>query len=325
MRFVGAVNNIYQRESEINEVSCGRYNNYNYKGGYNNKGNNNYKGKNDYYGKKDWNKNTKGSYQKKEDKKESKDKDVYLTLTKDVKFHCPAGFDENIFACACKMIQEKVNSARQAGVTDIKTVNALEKDNFMHVFNFPEDVYDSAWAQATGEEDLGSSGNTSDWLQKGYTPENYLSSSSSVYTIDTGKSRGTTFKIDTGGYVFSCLFDSGAEISCMNMETIAALGLTSQITPSSVSVNTANGDHMGVAGDVRVHFKIGKKCSFTHSFVVCERLSCPFIIGEDFMKKHYMSLQWVPENKHALGFQGETIAVASQAILDEPLRLKNAI
>ena len=159
VRFTGSVNNIYQCESEINEVSRGRYNNSNYKGGYN-KGNN-YKGKNDYYGKKDWNKNTKGSYQKKEDKKESKDKDVYLTLTKDVKFRCPAGFNENIFACACKMIQEKVNSARQAGVTDIKTINAVEKDNFMRVFNFPEDVYDSAWAQATGEEDPGSSGDTS--------------------------------------------------------------------------------------------------------------------------------------------------------------------
>ena len=154
VRLVGSVNNIYQCESEVNEVSRGRY----YKGGYN-KGN--YKGKNDYYGKKDWNKNTKGSYQKKEDKKESKDKDVYLTLTKDVKFHCPAGFDENIFACTCKMIQEKVNSTRQVGVTDIKTINAVEKDNFMHVFNFPEDVYDSAWAQATGEEDPGSSGDTS--------------------------------------------------------------------------------------------------------------------------------------------------------------------
>ena len=33
-----------------------------------------------------------------------------------------------------------------------------------------------------------------------------------------------------------------------------------------------------------------------------------------------MSLQWVPENKQALGFQGETIVVASQALLDEPLR-----
>ena len=54
----------------------------------------------------------------------------------------------------------------------------------------------------------------------------------------------------------------------MNMETIATLGLTSQITPSSVSVNIVNGDHMGVAGNVREHFKIGKKCSFTHSLVV---------------------------------------------------------
>ena len=113
-----------------------------------------------------------------------------------------------------------------------------------------------------------------------------MSSGSSAYTIDTGKTRCTTFKIDAGGYVFSCLFDSGA-----------ALGLTSQIMPSSISVNTANGDHMGVAGDVHVNFKIGRKFSFMHNFIVCERLSHPFIIGEDFMRKHYMSLQWVPENK----------------------------
>ena len=158
VRFSSAVNNIYQCESEVNEVSHGRYNNNNYKGGYNKS---NYNGKNDYYGKKDWNKNTKGSYQKKEDKKESKDKDVYLTLRKDVKFCSPAGFNKNIFACTCRMIQEKVNSTRQAGVTDIKTINTIEKDNFMRVFNFPEDVYDSAWAQATGEKDPGSSGDTS--------------------------------------------------------------------------------------------------------------------------------------------------------------------
>ena len=74
----------------------------------------------------------------------------------------PAGFDKNIFACACRMIQEKVDSARQAGITDIKSVNAVKKDNFMHIFNFREDVYDSAWAQATGEEDPGASGNLFD-------------------------------------------------------------------------------------------------------------------------------------------------------------------
>ena len=50
----------------------------------------------------------------------------------------------------------------QESQSGVKTVNAVEKDNFMHIFNFPEDVYDSAWAQATGEEDPGSSGNSSD-------------------------------------------------------------------------------------------------------------------------------------------------------------------
>ena len=158
VRFSGSVNHIYKPESEVNEVLQGKYNNYK-KGGYKNNYN---KDKNNYYGKKDWNKDNKSSYQKRDGKKESKDKDVYLTLTKDVKFCCPAGFDENIFACTCSVIQEKVDSARQLGITDIKTVNAVEKDNFMHIFNFPEDVYDSAWAQAMGEEDPGTSGNLSD-------------------------------------------------------------------------------------------------------------------------------------------------------------------
>ena len=81
---------------------------------------------------------------------------------------------------------------------------------------------------------------------------------SHVYTINTGKKRGTTFKIDTGGYVFSCLFDSGAEISCMNMETTARLGLLPQMTNSSINVNTASGQNMGVAGDIHVTFKLAK-------------------------------------------------------------------
>ena len=130
VRFSGSVNHIYKPESVINEVSWGKYDNYN-KGGYKNNYN---KDMNNYYNKKDWNRDNMSSYQKKDGKKESKDKDVYLTLTKDVKFHCPAGFDDNIFACACRMIQETVNSTRQSGITDIKTVNAVEKDNFMCMF-----------------------------------------------------------------------------------------------------------------------------------------------------------------------------------------------
>ena len=62
------------------------------------------------------------------------------------------------------------------------------------------------------------------------------------------------FKIDTGGFVFSCLFDLGAEISCMNMDTVATLGLLGRLTQSSVTVNMASRQNMGVAGDVRGKF-----------------------------------------------------------------------
>ena len=133
------------------------------------------------------------------------------------------------------------------------------------------------------------------------------------------------FKIDTGGFVFSCLFDSGAEISCMNMDTVTALGLLGKLTQSSVTVNTASGQNMGVAGDLIVSFKIGRKHSFTHRFVVCENLTRPFILGADFMSQHCMRLGWAPGKKRTLGYLDETITVASQEVTNELLILMKSI
>ena len=119
-----------------------------------------------------------------------------------------------------------------------------------------------------------------------YSSSAYLNGgkdSSQVFTINKGTEQGTTFKIDTGGFIFSCLFDSGAEISCMNMDTVATLGLLGKLTQSSVTVNMAHGQNMGVAGDVKVNFKIGRMYSFTHRFVVCENLTRPFILDADSM------------------------------------------
>ena len=82
---------------------------------------------------------------------------------------------------------------------------------------------------------------------------------------------------------------------------------------------------MGVAGDVQVNFKIGRKYSFTQMFVVCENLTRPFILGADFMSKHYMKLCWAPGKKRTLGYLDETIAVVSQEVTNEPLVLRNSI
>ena len=82
---------------------------------------------------------------------------------------------------------------------------------------------------------------------------------------------------------------------------------------------------MGVAGDVQVYFKIGRKYSFTHRFVVCENLTRPFILGANFMSQHYMKLGWALGKKRTLGYLDETIAVASQEVTNEPLVLRNSI
>ena len=111
----------------------------------------------------------------------------------------------------------------------------------------------------------------------------------------------------------------------MNMDTVATLGLLGKLTRSSVTVITASRQNMGLAGNVQVHFKIGRKYSFTQMFVVCENLTRPFILGADFMSKHYMKLGWAPGRKRTLGYLDETIAVASQEVTNEPLVLRNSI
>ena len=65
------------------------------------------------------------------DNKESKSKDTWFTFSKDIKYFCPAVFDESIFAAICKLLQEKVEQVKKAGADNAKTINAIEKDDFV--------------------------------------------------------------------------------------------------------------------------------------------------------------------------------------------------
>ena len=88
-----------------------------------------------------------------------------------------------------------------------------------------------------------------------------------VLFIQSGNTKGTTFKINVNDHVFSSLFDTGALVSCIKYDTVAVLGLLHQITESSTCIRTANGQDVGIKGSVVVNFKIGP-CSFTHKFIV---------------------------------------------------------
>ena len=46
-----------------------------------------------------------------------------------------------------------------------------------------------------------------------------------VFVINTGKTKGTTFKIKIKDLAFSSLFDTGAQVSCIKYDTVSELDL----------------------------------------------------------------------------------------------------
>ena len=136
--------------------------------------------------------------------------------------------------------------------------------------------------------------------------------------------KGTTFKIKVNDYVFSSLFDTGAQVSCIKHDTVAVLGLLHQISQSSTCIRTANGQYVGVKGSIMINFKIGP-CSFMHKFVVCSGITRPFILCEEFLSHHCFKLGWTNDNKRFTEYRSEIIAVASQAVMDNRIVVSHPV
>ena len=145
-----------------------------------------------------------------------------------------------------------------------------------------------------------------------------------MFVINTGKSKGTTFKIKVKDFAFSSLFDTGAQVSCIKYDTVSELDLLHQISESSTCIRTANGQDVGVKGSIVVSFQIGS-CSFTHRFIVCKGITRPFILGEDFLSRHCFKLGWTNDNKRFAEYRGKVIAIASQAVLDDRIMVSRPV
>ena len=145
-----------------------------------------------------------------------------------------------------------------------------------------------------------------------------------VFVINTGKSKGTTFKIKIKNHAFSSLFDTGAQVSCIKYDTVSELDLLPQILESSTCIRTANGQDVGVKGSIVVSFQIGS-CSFTHRFIVCKGITRPLILGEDFLSHHSFKLGWMDDNKRFAEYKGKVIAIASQAVMDDRIMVSHPV
>ena len=145
-----------------------------------------------------------------------------------------------------------------------------------------------------------------------------------MFVINTGKAKGTTFKIKVKDLVFSSLFDTGAQVSCIRYDTVSELDLLHQISESSTCIRTANGQDVGVKGSILVSFQIGS-CSFTHQFIVCKGITRPIVLGEDFLSRHCFKLGWTDDNKRFAEYKGKVIAIASQAVMDDRIMVSRPV
>ena len=91
--------------------------------------------------------------------KESKPKDTCITVTKDVKYFCPTGYDEGIFSAVTKLLSAKIEQVKWSGDANAKTVNAIGHESFCIFFKIPEQLYEVAFTQVVGEMTPKKSGN----------------------------------------------------------------------------------------------------------------------------------------------------------------------
>ena len=145
-----------------------------------------------------------------------------------------------------------------------------------------------------------------------------------MFVINTGKTKGTTFKIKVKDLAFSSFFNTGAQVCCIKYDTVTEMDLLHQISESSTCIRTANGQDVGVKGSILVSFQI-RPCSFTHRFIMCKGITRPFILGEDFLSHHCFKLGWTDDNKRFAEYKGKVIAIASQAVMDDRIMVSRPV
>ena len=141
--------------------------------------------------------------------------------------------------------------------------------------------------------------------------------------INTGKTKGTTFKIKVKDLAFSSLFDTGAQVSCIKYDTVSEMELLHQISEKQYMYKNCEWPRCG-SKRIVVSFQIGP-CSFTHRFIVCKGITRPFILGEDFLSHHCFKLGWMDYNKRFAEYKGKVIAIASQAVMDDRIMVSHPV
>ncbi len=112
------------------------------------------------------------------------------------------------------------------------------------------------------------------------------------------------FHITFDTYSTQALFNSGASHSCMSAEVFKDAGFPKLESNIHVSIRTAV-------------FQLGKS-EYKHTFIVCENLTSPIILGLDFASKHKIGSDWTDTGQMYLHQGQHKIAVSNTSKKQQP-------
>ena len=120
-----------------------------------------------------------------------------------------------------------------------------------------------------------------------------------IYNIDElGPTTGTVFQIFANNNLntkINTLFDTGAMKSVMSLEMYKKLKLNNLDSTSIPHIVGASGESLGARGKTKCEININGKI-FYQTFIVCEHLKRPIILGRDFSIQNCIGISWTKTN-----------------------------
>ena len=136
-----------------------------------------------------------------------------------------------------------------------------------------------------------------------------------IYNIDElGPTTGTLIQVLANNNLdvrINTVFNTGAMKSVMSWKMYKKLELNNLDTLSIPHVEGASGESLGARGRTKCEININGKI-FYQTFIVCEHLKKPIILGRDFSIQNCIGISWTKSNTHQLTQNNEVIAETAE-------------
>ena len=136
-----------------------------------------------------------------------------------------------------------------------------------------------------------------------------------IYNInELGPTTGTVFQIFANKNLdvkINTLFNTGAMKSVMSWKMYQKLNLNDLDMASIPHVVGASGESLGARGRTKCEININGRICY-QTFIVCEHLKRPIILGRDFSIQNCIGISWTKVNTHQLTQNNEVIAETTE-------------